>query len=250
MALWFYDTDKWKTINLHKKVNNLTAFICGGGPSLSLIDPRVLSGPNRVVVGMNNTYPYIRPDLWVGMDIPECYDSAIFWESFPKILRGNYNSRLLRGFDVKDLNSVYFADVVEGKNDDTFFIMEEDMKFSWKKNTLAFALQFTMWLGVKNICLLGVDLDNTNKDYHDGTYLSESQRASNSLLYDQLFVFLDWIKKESEKYGINITSCSHNSRINEIFTYTHYLEVIKNLEIDIPHGKIKMHVLADEKQEE
>jgi hypothetical protein len=249
MALWFYDKDRWKTINMHKKENNLTAFICGGGPSLSLVDPLVLQGKNRLIVGMNNTYPFIQPDIWVGMDIPECYDSSLFWEPFPKIMRGNYGSRIHRGYEVRNLNSMYFADVVEGKSDETFFDMTEDMKFSWKKNTLAFALQFTLWLGVKNIRLVGVDLDNSKKDYHDGTYLSDAQRASNSLLYDQLFPFLKWFNVESQKRGINVASCSHNSRINEIFPYIHYMDAIKYLEIDVPRGRLKTHVLEKDENE-
>lgn len=246
MPLWSYNSEKWTTVDLHKKTNNLSGFICGGGPSLSFIDPRYISGPNRIVIGLNNTYPRIRPDIWVGMDDAECYDSSLFWEPFPKVLRGNYGDHIHRGFVLKEMNSTYFADVVENDDDMAMFDIHENTKFVWRKNTLHFALQFSMWLGIKDIYLFGVDLDNSKVDYFDGTYLSQHQRDLNSLLYDQLYTFLGWFKEKTEPMGITVRSCSQGSRINSLFEYVHYLDAIRRLECDVPHGRLKMHVLDKE----
>jgi hypothetical protein len=104
-----------------------------------------------------------------------------------------------------------------------------------------------MWMGIKDIYLFGVDLNNDTHDYFDGTYLSKEQRDSNSLLYNQLYNFLIAFKEKAEPLGYRIISCSHGSRINELFEYQHYMDVIKYLEIDVPFGRIKKHVLDDKK---
>lgn len=246
MPLWSHTGERWTTVDLHKKMNGLSAFLCGGGPSLLSIDPKYLIGPNRIVVGMNNTYPRIRPDIWIGMDEAECYDSAVFWESFPKIMRGNYGDNILRGHVLKHLNNTLFADVVENNDDMSIFNVDENTKFTWRKNTLCFSLQFIMWLGIKDIYLFGVDLDNSKMDYFDGTYLTTTQRDSNALLYDQLYSFLEWFNETAKSYNIRIRSCSHGSRINSIFEYIHYAEAIKELELDVPRGRVKLHVLDKE----
>jgi len=249
MPLWSHNGETWQTVNLHKKSNGLSAFLCGGGPSLNLVNPRFLNGPNRLVFGLNNTYPLIKPDYWIGMDDADCYDARLFWEPFPKILRGNYGDSLCRGVKLKELNNTFFADVVEYDSQDVIFNLDQNTKFRWTKNTFSFALQFIMWLGIKDIYLFGVDLDNEETDYYDGRYLTKEQRDYNSLLYDQLFMFLKRFKEESSEHGYNIVSCSHGSRINSIFEYRHYMDVIKHLEIDVPFGRLKKHVLDDKESD-
>ena len=216
MPLWSHNGERWQTVNLHKKENGLSAFLCGGGPSLNLVNPKFLNGPNRLVFGLNNTYPLIRPDYWIGMDDADCYDARLFWEPFSKVLRGNYGDNLCRGFSLKTLNNTLFADVVD---------YDDKM----------------------DIFLFGVDLNNQDQDYFDGTYLTKEQKDSNSLLYNQLFNFLAKFKEKAEPLGYNIVSCSHGSRINTMFKYQHYMDVIKYLEIDVPFGRIKKHVLDDKK---
>ena len=247
MPLWSHNGEHWQTVNLHKKNNGLSAFLCGGGPSLNLVNPKFLNGPNRLVFGLNNTYPMIRPDYWIGMDDADCYDAKLFWEPFPKILRGNYGDNLCRGFALKTLNNTLFADVVEYEDKMDIFDFNENTKFCWQKNTFSFALQLIMWMGIKNIYLFGVDLNNEQQDYFDGTYLKKEQRDSNSLLYNQLFNFLVKFKEKAEPMGYKIISCSHGSRINTLFEYQHYMDAIKYLEIDVPFGRIKKHVLDDKK---
>lgn len=249
MPLWSHNGESWQTVNLHKKKNGLSAFLCGGGPSLNLVNPKFLNGPNRIVFGLNNTYPTIKPDYWIGMDDADCYDARLFWEPFPKILRGNYGDGLCRGYKLKDLNNTLFADVVEYDDTMDIFNLDEHTKFCWPKNTFAFALQFIMWMGIKNIYLFGVDLKNEDQDYFDGTYLTKEQRDSNSLLYNQLFSFLTKFKEKAEPLGYKIVSCSHGSRINQMFEYQHYMDVIKYHEIDVPFGRIKNHVLDDKQSD-
>jgi hypothetical protein len=245
MPIWSHNGLKWQQVNLHKKSNGLSAFLCAGGPSLNHVNPAFLNGPNRLVFGLNNTYPTIKPDYWIGMDDPDCYDVRLFWEPFPKIMRGGsgYSDGLCRGFALRDLNNVMFADVVEHSDNMDVFNMSEKTKFIWHKNTFSIALQVIMWMGIKNIYLFGVDLNNDSNDYFDGTYLTKEQRDSNSLLYNQLYNFLKKFKSIAEPLGYRIVSCSHGSRVNDLFEYKHYMDVIKYLEIDVPFGRIKNHVL-------
>ena len=49
------------------------------------------------VVGINTTYPKIKPHLWIGMDWPECYDRKLWNEPFMKIARGGRSEKMFVG---------------------------------------------------------------------------------------------------------------------------------------------------------
>ena len=248
MPLWTHNGEIWQTVNLHKKINGLSAFLCCGGPSLNTVNPCLLKGPNRLVLGMNNTYPFIVPDMWTGLDQAECYDSRLFWEQFPKIMRGSYGKEKLRGFEVNKLNCVYFADIDVKEKASDYFDFSENTVFRYDKNTFAFAIQFLLWLGIKNIYFFGVDLNNSTEHYFDGSYLTNKQKGYNAKLYDEIFVSLKQLTKECKERGINFVSCSPGSRIHEFMKYEDYLDVIKMLEIDVPSGREKKHVLEGEEE--
>jgi len=243
MPLWTHDGEAWRTVNLHKKTNGLAAFLCCGGPSLRVIDPKYLKGPNRIVMGLNNTYPFVVPDIWTGLDSPENYDVRLFWEAFPKIMSGDQGEALINNIKVKTLNNVNFADILYADKASQYFDFSENMMFRYDKNTFAFAIQFLLWMGIKTIYLFGVDLDNTTQHYFDGSYLTEEQRDYNHRLYKEILSSLKKLVKECETRGIRFVSCSSGSKINDFINYESPFDVIKSLEINVPQGRKKKHVL-------
>ena len=238
MSLWYKTGQNWQTISFAKETTTQNAFLCCGGPSLSLINPKFLNGPNRTIFGVNNVYPFIRPDVWVGMDHPKCFNREMFWEPFIKILRdGFYNSKIEGGIDINMLPNTYYADIGETKDkEDIFKYRGHDTRFLWNWNSFAFALHTIIWMGYGNIYIIGCDFDTSQKDYFNGVKLSDYERKYNQHLYGQLYEYLKWFSETSPKYDIHVYSCSENSKINNYLEYKYYLDVIKELEEPLPRG--------------
>jgi hypothetical protein len=57
--------------------------LCAPGPSMAPIARQ----PNLVIAALTKAYPVIVPDIWFGLDTPECYDRRLWRESFMKICR-------------------------------------------------------------------------------------------------------------------------------------------------------------------
>ena len=250
--LFCCDDKEMRPLDLHRKWNNSVAFIVGGGPSLKKINPKYLNGYNRIVFAQNNTYPYVTPDIWLGMDDPICYNREVFWEPFIKVMRAGYEKRVVYDDNNKAINyfsnhNTYFATLKKPKT--PFKIFEDNTKkthFVWHSNTFAVSLHLAMWMGIKNIFLFGCDFSTKGASYFDGTQLEKRHTIWNNNLYAQLDKYLRWFNYNSPKYGIKIYSCSQDSRINEYLSYIPYTEVIYNLEKDLPYGGKKFHAVAAE----
>jgi hypothetical protein len=208
----------------------MDAYICCPGPSLRYLNPEVLNKPNVLKIALNNAYPYVRPDIWFGMDHPHCYNRSVFWEPFIKVMRGGYQHILCEGRELKDCFNLYFADLAEGPRENIFNI-KEDMTFIWQGNVVASALQIILWMGVKRIHLIGCDLSLDKGDYHDRNIkLSERNKSANALLYKELVEFWKFFSNASSAYGVEVISCTPDSKINDYLTYLPVAEALKRTE--------------------
>ena len=245
MGLWYETGNGMVKTKMARKSNNCVAFLCCGGPSLQGIDPSLLSGHNRIVFALNNTYPFIKPDVWVGMDGPECYRRDIFWQPFMKIMRGGYQKYLCGDLEVKHLHNMYYVDVAEPEDkEDIFKLRAHDVKFVWKGNVLVTTLHIMIWMGIKKIYLFGCDLDNSKSDYYDKNIkLTDKQKKWNTDLYDEQIEYLKWFNKTGKKYGVELHSCSEGSKINDFINYVNYKHAISALEEGLPETKSLKHVL-------
>lgn len=239
--LWSHDGKKWAAHPLHRSARGQLAVLCCPGPSFAPVDVARLRGPGRVVIGINSTYPRLRPDYWLGMDEPDNYEQSLFSESFPKILRGNYGDLPCQGRQLKELTHTLFADVSEQAD---LYDWTRDATFLWSRNTFFVALQFALWLGCRDLYLLGVDLDNTAADYADGTYLTPAQRAYNARLYAQTFQTLGKLVAKSAEFGVTWISGSSGSMINQLMPCVPLAAVLATVEKNVPTGRPKQHVLA------
>jgi hypothetical protein len=237
--IWHYTGEKWNAVNWHGQLAGQRVIIACNGPSFNLVDAGKIPGRGRVVVGINSVYPKLRPDYWVGMDRAACFEQGLFFEAFPKIMRAGYDrEKVANGQFVRDCNHVFFADV---KREAKFFDWSEKAVFEWTQTTFLVALQMVLWMGARDIYLLGVDLNLSAGDYADGNYLTAAQRASNGALYDKTFTFLKTAIEKAEG-RFSLTSCSEGSRINSIMPFRLLPEVLAECERGLPAGRPKLHV--------
>jgi len=219
MALWYNTGRHWQQISFARDNSNLKGILVCSGPSLNKINKSELPGIGKRIFGLNNTYPDVKPDVWIGMDRSFCYDGKLFDEPFVKILRRGYGKEKRGTRKINTLTNLYYADVKEGDRINLFKHRNHDTKFVWHKNTMATALHIMVWMGHREIYLAGCDLDNSQQPYFNKLKLSKSQRQRNQKLHNQLFGYLEWFISAAKPYGIELYSMSPRSRINTLMEY-------------------------------
>lgn len=219
MALWYECGNGMVKTSFAKSQMGADAYLCCPGPSLADVRPQSLHVPGVTVFALNTAYPYIRPDVWIGMDLPECYDSRIWWESFMKICRGGYRNAKKDDFPISMGNNVFFADMEECAIADIFVKRAHDVHFCWQKDTLMAALHVMVWMGATKIHLVGCDLGG-KKDYYDDRVLTDVQRDYNHRLYRVQEKRLQVFAEVASKYNIKVISCTPDSPINAFLEYS------------------------------
>jgi hypothetical protein len=217
--IWYDCGNGWQKSYMARKDMGADAILCCPGPSLKSPYVNQLRGLGRKVFAINTAYPTVRPDFWIGMDEAFCYDVNLLDETFPKVFRGTYAEMMLDGEKVKHKPETYFADVgklPEGKT--MFDLRAHDVKFAWHSHTLGVALHIMIWMGAKNIYLLGCDMGG-DKDYCHDLTLTPEQKARNKRLYAQQIEFLKEVSEQGKKYGVKIHSSTPESPINEFLPY-------------------------------
>lgn len=239
MALWYEVGAGMQKVSFASRTTDRTAFLCASGPSLGQINPRYLNGPNRTVFALNNAYPVVRPDVWIGMDDPTCYNRELFSEPFMKILRGGYQNREIESGPVAQNFNTFYADCTKPDDkSDLFKLRKHDVDFVWHHNTMMLALHIIVWMGFDKIYLFGVDLDNSKQAYHASVKPenADNYKQETQTLYDEIHDWLRWFSIEAQHHGIKTYSCSPDSRINSYLDYHPYLEVIDQREKLVTRG--------------
>lgn len=246
-ALCRYNGEEWINDNQYNIYHKQTAILVAGGPSLNKMDVNALRGPGKVVLGLNNSYPLVKPDMWMGMDAPHCYDRHLLWEAFPKYLRAGYWDRYLQGTMLRDLPGVTWVNVEKPPKEwkeDWNYIFNQTGKntptFVWYKNTFAVALNLLLHMGFKDICLAGVDFDNSKADYYNDVKLDQEHRQLNSNLYWHLFKYTRHVAKEAkQKLGVTFRSISPLSKLNEHIPFLTLEELNMEIAMRLPQkGKL------------
>ena len=236
--LWYDCGNGWQRAHMARKELHLDAILCCPGPSLK--NTPDLRGRGRKVFALNTAYPTVTPDIWIGMDEPHCYDINLLTEGFPKIFRGPYAKREYFGQKLHTYPESYFADVDTLSNGKTMFdLRSHDVKFAWYKHSLGVALHFMVWMGARDIFLVGCDLGGSD-DYCHGLKLSDDHRKINRRLYAQQVVFIEMIAEQAKRYGVTIHSSTPDSPINKFLPYT---SVDQLLEKHKPKPVALRHVL-------
>lgn len=223
--IWYDCGEGWAPISWARRHLELDAILCCPGPSLKDVDPTTLKGPGRKVFAINTAYPTVIPDMWIGMDEAYCYDLNLLDEPFPKLFRGTYSDMTREGRKVKECPDTYFMDVAKVPAGKTMLdLREHDTKFAWHGHTLGVALHTIIWMGIKNIYLLGCDMGGS-KDYCHELTLTEDQRTRNHRLYAQQVYFIDKLAVAAKEHGITIWNSTPDSPLNEYLPFKPIAEV-------------------------
>ena len=223
--LWYDCGSGWSPAFWARKDLALDAILCCPGPSLKKSNPETLKGPGRKVFAINTAYPTVKPDVWLGMDEMHCYDANILDEPFPKVFRGTYCEMVFEGRKVKDRPETYFADVSQVPAGKTMLDLRgKDVKFAWHNHTLGVALHMIIWMGAKNIYLVGCDMGGETDYCHELT-LTPDQRSRNHRLYTQQIVFLEKLAEAAKSHGITIWSSTPDSPLNRALPFKPISEV-------------------------
>lgn len=238
MGVWYEcGNGMVKTKQARQRLQN-TVFLCCPGPSLADA-PSFLQGPRRTICAINTAYPKVRPDLWMGMDRPGCYDRNLFRESFPKYMRGGYQNEKVDGTAVKYYDGVYFIDCSVGRTEEIFERRNHDVDFVWMSHTLGTALHLLIWLGAKKIHLVGCDMGGA-KDYYDDRELSSVRRASNRRLYRKQVKFMRVFNAHAVNHGVEVVSNTPDSPLNEFLGFEPLEESLEAAE-PLPRNQL-LHV--------
>jgi hypothetical protein len=195
-----------------QKIRHL--LLCCPGPSLRDLPDTDLRRPGLTIGAINTAYPKVTPDIWFGMDTPECFNSSLVKESFIKIFRECYAEDVVNGQPLYKNYNTYFAQTRDYPKGITGMIDPSFEFVPWYKNTLASALAILIWMGVENIYLTGCDMGG-DKDYHDDRVLDDKKKAYNQKLYQQQVKFLAQLKPLALSVGVNIISATKDSPIND-----------------------------------
>jgi len=222
---------------LAKANSGIDAYIFSSGPSLSVVDIESFYGKPIYRIGINTTYPKVKPDMWIGMDYPKCFNEKIWHEPFPKVLRYPYSQHVVRGKKVKDCPFVYFATVDEKNTPhperEIFMRRSHKTNFIWTNNTFTTTLHILIWMGFKRIHLLGSDFGGEKTYFEDSEEyrpfnhdknspagkISKSQEKKNLKLYMQQLKFLRRFCEHGERHGVEVISCTKSSPANALLKY-------------------------------
>ena len=245
MALWYDCGNGWvKNRGLARCDLGADAYLCCPGPSLAEVDTSALNGPGRMVFAVTTAYPAVRPDVWVGTDVPECYDRRLWAEPFIKVARGNYRSKRCHGRPLRDFPNVFFADIENAPFTEILDRREHDATFVWNRNTFTVALHLVIWMGGRRIFLVGCDFGG-KRDYHDDRELSEDQRAVNQHLMANLVADLRGLAPAAKERGIEVVSCTPDSPINEFLPFVPLTEALVLSESRAPDGRAPLLHASD-----
>ena len=209
----------WSRTSFARRTQDVPVYLCCPGPSL----PRgITTGPGYTVAALNTAYPRVRPDMWFGMDDPGCYDQALWSESFAKFCRGNYGDRRdMTGRLIKKSPMTFFLDVEKAEMPDIFQRRAHDIKFVWQHHTLGVALHALVWMGYRDIRLVGCDLGGS-QDYWHGSLLNPEEHERNQRLYRMQEHWLRLFRSMAAARGIRLSSCTPNSPINKFLDFTSF----------------------------
>lgn len=234
MAMWYECGNGFVRASFARCSLGNDVYLCCPGPSLANVKDVDLHIPGATVVVLNTAYPRIRPDIWIGMDVPLCYSSKLWWEPFIKICRGSYQEERCLGYPVRHCYNVFFADCGPGTVAEIFKNRAHDVRFFWNGNTFTTALSILVWMGAQKIHLVGCDFGGKS-DYYDDRKLSDQERSLNRNLYNQQTAFLRDFNRYAQVNNLKLVSCTLGSPVNEFLDYVPLVDALKRTSERVPN---------------
>ena len=231
MAFWYYNNTGTYHVDLSNSDMGLDVYLCGSGPSLNNVNNKDLHCDGSFVVGVNNSYPKIKPHMWIGLDDPSCFHHKIWSDPCMKILRGGYQDRTYHGISIKNNHNLFYEDCKEYEDfekESMFYNKPDRTMFYWDKTVIGTTLHILLHMGAKRIHLVGADLDNSKKQYWNNIKRDKKVFTRNKNTYKQIIEHYKWFRKIGLKYDVELISCTPNSPVNDFLKYIPLKEALKD----------------------
>ena len=205
-------------------------FLLGGHPSLMEVGVEQLDSPGIMTMALNNV-PYVfgNPTFWLTADRPTCYGSHFYHRpDIIKLAKIEVSRESVPDTDrpIKSLPSMYFYEINATKYDNGNFLTE-GTDFAWWNSVFPISIQMAWRLGFRRIFFVGCAFwTNTRKPYAWPVRITEEQKTTNQLVYNSDIDRLSGLLPHIEASGLQLFSCTPNSRLNELMTFIPLSEAI------------------------
>lgn len=204
-------------------------FILGGSPELNKLPLDLLGSSRLPTLALNNVpYVYPRPTMWLTADKPSCFGGHFFASSdVLKFAYMNHKDEVVEatGKTVKEHPSMFLYTAVEAQELQDVFT--EQVPFAWWKSVFPIAVQMCLRMGAKRIYLVGCSFHNrVGAAYAWDAKLTSAQADYSQKTYDgDAWRLLNWAPMFRAR-GIEIVSCTPNSRANGFLPYVDLKDAI------------------------
>ena len=190
-----------------------SVFLVAPGPSLRDANLALLDQRGIVTLGINNSYLTCRPNIWLGVDHPDCFPRLGYQD--PGVIkiscRGIAHVKV-RGRQLCEYPNIYFlhmAPVPYGAGS----LFEEPAR--WYPKCFIIAVQLCWWLGFTTIYTVGTDFHITSsRQYSWGNPLSRFWVNTNKGVYDNTLTILRRMVPDLQSRGVQLINTTPQSRLD------------------------------------
>ena len=244
-SLYQHSSDSNYIKTFKNKYEGGRCFIVGNGPSLRIEDLEAIR--NEYSFGANRIYNLFssttwRPTFYMSVDLD------VLRHSWQELDTYDFNEMFLAtplDFDMslfKNKATRIFQDprfVVNKYNDLTAYISEDVSKVFSVGYTVTFtAIQFAIYMGFKEIYLIGMDFNFSTKREKSGKitkddsvqdhFYAKKYQATVPFFYDNNLYAYNVAREYAEKHGIRILNATRGGKL-EVFERVNMDELIANL---------------------
>lgn len=239
MALYFKNKgisakgkiDVFEPLSLRGKFVGQSCFLCGTGPSIKKAPKSLIESSGNTIIGLNNSFVYIEPSIWIGTDEPASFDPSLFNSSFRKIYQWQRRLHKFKKKKICDYDNFYFfirADPSDTSQNGVNFSADH-INFIFEGNTFSSAIHILYWMGFSTVYLIGCDFGGSNAISRMGPYY-ENHKYNIKSQKSHLSGAIDFLRFSSENNGVKYISCTPKSPINKFLEYISIEDVIRDEE--------------------
>ena len=235
-----------RNCDLQNLYTGAAAVLVGGAPSLKDQPLELLSKPGTLSMAMNNAALHFRPNLWCGVDRPECFDPSILLDpgitKFGNIAHANAGlAAPYAGTRYCQAPNMYFFTPGDAPWQD---YLEPMGSVPWHQNTLFTAIAILYHMGVRTIVLAGCDFSVSGKAaYAHATNLSAEELKWNSDLYASQVVELRRLSPMFSRCGLTLMDASANGRISPPYRRVSFRQGLRHCRAAFPKSRASTKTL-------
>ena len=223
---WHSPTQSFGDVTFYNSRRGQEAILCCTGPSLEKSPLDKIQQSKKLIVGLNNAFLKIKPDIWIGFDEPEAFADSLWHTSFDKFYNSAWEREGYEGQPIKEVAGMHFFNVMRAT--DLIKLSPSElqglasnrpyMDFLYEGCTFSVAMSILKWMGIGKIYLVGCDMGGSNKLSAAGPKYNKEEydiEAQENAIANALSLLKDIVKYN----GFELVSCTPNSPINEFMKF-------------------------------